>query len=131
MRWGVELNFNKSGGISILSPKGLQAEFKAKTSVSFIGYRYRLWPYQFQARDAKEFAGLVVVPRLLEPPPGAEEGAAQNRIGDVDWDYVIMLAQVRRYLYGELSELQLRKYMALSDSSAPLPRINELLPGRK
>ena len=36
---GVDLNFNKSEGISILCPEGVPAEFKAKSSVSFIGYR--------------------------------------------------------------------------------------------
>jgi len=36
---GVELNFNKSEGISILCPEGLQAEFRAKAAVSFMGYK--------------------------------------------------------------------------------------------
>lgn len=36
---GVQLNFVKSEGISLVSPEGLSAEFKSKSAVSFVGYK--------------------------------------------------------------------------------------------
>src|SRR6202007_3360074 len=43
---------------------------------------------------------------------------------DIDWEYVMMLGQVIRCLYGELSETQLRKYMA---RQTPLMRYHGLM----
>jgi RNA-directed DNA polymerase len=122
---GVELNFNKSEGISILSPKGLQAEFKAKTSVSFIGYQIGSGLISFRPetlQNSQDWLSYLIYSNLLQEPKKGR--LAQSRIGDVDWDYVIMLAQVRRYLYGELSETQLRKYMA---RQTPLLRYHGLM----
>jgi RNA-directed DNA polymerase len=122
---GVELNFNKSEGISILCPEGLQAEFRAKSSVSFIGYKIGSNLISFRPENLKNsqdrLSYLIYSNLLQEPKKGR---LAQERIGDVDWDYVIMLAQIRRYLYGELSESQLRKYMA---RQTPLLRYHGLM----
>jgi len=107
---GVQLNFNKSEGISILSPEGLPAEFRPKTSVSFIGYKIGSNTISFRPETLKKsqswLSYLIYSNLLQEPKKGT---LSQERIGDVDWDYVIALAQIRRYLYGELSESQLRK----------------------
>ena len=122
---GVQLNFNKSEGISILSPPGLQTEFKSKTSVSFIGYQIGCNLISFGARTLKEsqrWLSYLIYSNLLQEPKKGK--LAADRIGDVDWDYVIMLAQIRRYLYGELSESQLRKYMA---RQTPLLRYHGLM----
>jgi RNA-directed DNA polymerase len=122
---GVELNFNKSEGISILCPKDLQAEFKAKTSVSFIGYKIAPNLISFRPetlKNSQDWLSFLIYSNLLQEPKRGR--LAQDRIGDVDWDYVIMLAQVRRYLYGELTESQLRKYMA---RQTPLLRYHGLM----
>lgn len=122
---GVQLNFNKSEGISILCPEGLQAEFRAKTSVSFIGYKIGSNLISFRPetlKNSQDWLSYLIFSNLLQEPKRGR--LAQERIGDVDWDYVIMLAQVRRYLYGELSESQLRKYMA---RQTPLLRYHGLM----
>jgi len=122
---GVQLNFNKSEGISILSPQGPQAEFRSKTSVSFIGYQIGSSLISFKPatlRKSQDWLSYLIYSNLLQEPKKGK--LAANRIGDVDWDYVIMLAQVRRYLYGELSESQLRKYMA---RQTPLLRYHGLM----
>jgi RNA-directed DNA polymerase len=122
---GVLLNFNKSEGISILSPPGLQAEFRSKTSVSFIGYQIGTDLISFRPETLKksqEWLSYLIYSNLLQEPKRGK--LAESRIGDVDWDYVIMLAQVRRYLYGELSESSLRKYMA---RQTPLLRYHGLM----
>jgi hypothetical protein len=48
--------------------------------------------------------------------------------GDVDWDSVIMLAQMSRYFYGEFSESPLAKIHGSADSPALITPPNELLP---
>jgi RNA-directed DNA polymerase len=122
---GVQLNFNKSEGISILSPEGVPAEFRPKTSVSFIGYKIGSNTISFRPETLKksqDWLSYLIFSNLLQEPKRGQ--LSHDRIGDVDWDYVIMLAQIRRYLYGELSESQLRKYMA---RQTPLLRYHGLM----
>ena len=122
---GVELNFNKSEGISILCPDGSQAEFRSKAYVSFIGYKIGSSLIGFRPqtlKNSQDWLSYLVYSNLLQEPKRGR--MAQDRIGDVDWDYVIMLHQIRRYLYGELSESQLRKYMA---RQTPLLRYHGLM----
>lgn len=123
---GVELNFNKSEGISILCPEDVPAEFKAKSSVSFIGYQIGSKLISFRRenlKDSQDWLSYLIYSNLLQEPKKGR--IAYDRVaGDIDWDYVVMLAQVRRYLYGELSESQLRKYMA---RQTPLMRYHGLM----
>jgi hypothetical protein len=110
----VELNFKKSEGISILCVEDFPAEFKSKKSVAFLGYKIR--PDQISIRDAnlvkiKQRLSYLVYSNLLQP---LKHGCVRaDRVsGGIDLDYIVMLYQIRRYLYGELSESQLRKYLA-------------------
>jgi RNA-directed DNA polymerase len=123
---GVELNFNKSEGISILCPEDLAAEFKAKSAVSFIGYRIGSKLISF-APDAlkrsQNWLSYLIYSNLLQEPKKGRIGS-DRLTRDMDWDYVVMLAQIRRYLYGELSESQLRKYIA---RQTPLMRYHGLM----
>jgi RNA-directed DNA polymerase len=123
---GVTLNFNKSEGISILCPEGLQAEFRTKSSVSFIGYRIGSSLISFRPETLKasqDWLSYLIYSNLLQEPKKGR--LAPERIGrDIDWDYVVMLAQIRRYLYGELRESQLRKYMG---RQTPLMRYHGLM----
>jgi RNA-directed DNA polymerase len=122
---GVDFNFNKSEGISILSPENLPTEFKSKTSVSFIGYKIGSHLISFGPKTLQKSQGhmsYLVYSNLLQDPKKGR--LAESRIGDVDWDYVIMLQQIRRYLYGELTETRLRKYMA---RQTPLLRYHGLM----
>ncbi len=123
---GVDLNFKKSEGISILCPDDLAAEFKAKSSVSFIGYQIGAKRISFRPenlRDAQDWLSYLVYSNLLQEPKKGRVGL--DRVTrDMDWDYVVMLAQVRRYLYGELSESQLRRYIA---RQTPLMRYHGLM----
>ena len=111
---GVAINFLKSEGISILSPDKLKTEMVSKSSVSFIGYA--ISPDKISIRPeslakAKKHLSYLFYSNLLQSP---KKGICLiSRIsGSVDSDYLVMLYQVRRYLYGEMSEAQLRKYMA-------------------
>lgn len=110
---GVEINFLKSEGISLLCPENLKAELQSKSSVSFIGYA--LGPTKISIREsslkkAKRHLSYLIYSNLLQAPKKGK-CIASRVSGSVDWDYVVMLRQIRRYLYGEMSEAQLRKYL--------------------
>ena len=123
---GVELNFVKSEGISIVSPEGLSTEFKSKSAVSFVGYK--IGSKIISMRDstlqrAKEKISYLIYSNLLQEPKRGRVLKIRLAYG-IDQDYRTMLAQLRRYLYGELSETQLRKYMA---RQTPLMRYHGLM----
>ncbi len=123
---GVQLNFVKSEGISILCPEGLPAEFKSKSTVSFVGYQIgskiiTMRPSNLER--AKAWMSYLIYSNLLQEPKRGNTPLARVASG-VDRDYLVMLAQLRRYLYGELSESQLSKYMA---RQTPLLRYHGLM----
>jgi len=123
---GVQLNFVKSEGISIVCPEDLPAEFKAKSSVSFVGYK--IGPKIISMREstlqgAKDWMSYLIYSNLLQEPKRGKVLIARL-VNGIDQDYRIMLMQLRRYLYGELSESQLRKYMA---RQTPLMRYHGLM----
>jgi RNA-directed DNA polymerase len=111
---GVELNFNKSEGISILCPDSVPAEFKHKPSVSFVGYEISSETISMRLSTltrAKNRLSYLIYSNLLQAPKKNQIVPARVA-GSIDLDYVVMLYQIRRYLYGELSESQLRRFMA-------------------
>jgi RNA-directed DNA polymerase len=111
---GVELNFNKSEGISILCPDSVPAEFKRKPSVSFVGYEISSETISMRLSTlsrAKNRLSYLIYSNLLQAPKKGQIVPARVA-GSIDLDYVVMLYQIRRYLYGELSEGQLRRFMA-------------------
>lgn len=123
---GVQLNFVKSEGISILCPEDLPAEFKKKSSVSFIGYEIGskiISMRKSTLEHSKSRISYLIYSNLLQEPKRGRILLSRVAYG-IDHDYLIMLAQLRRYLYGELSESQLRKYMA---RQTPLMRYHGLM----
>lgn len=113
---GASLNLKKSDGVSILAPEDAPVEFKAKHSVDFVGYSFAANKISIRptslAKIKRRVAYLIyknlleaplhgiILPRRFEPP--------------IDRDYVVMIYQLRRYLYGDLSEHKLRKYLRQS-----------------
>jgi RNA-directed DNA polymerase len=111
---GVELNFDKSDGISILAASGEPAEFRAKTAVDFVGYAIHRDRISIKARkveEIKERVSYLIYSNLLQPL--ARGQIVPARFAPlVDRDYVVAVTQVRRYLYGDLSESRLKMYLA-------------------
>jgi RNA-directed DNA polymerase len=123
---GVQLNFVKSEGISIVCPEGLPAEFKSKSAVSFVGYKIGssiISMRESTLKRAKDWMSYLIYSNLLQEPKRGTTLITRLTYG-IDHDYRIMLSQLRRYLYGELSESQLRKYMA---RQTPLIRYHGLM----
>ena len=109
---GSELNLRKSSGISILAPEGAPAEFKSKSSVDFVGYSFSSKGISIRessiVRIKRHIAHLIYTNLLQAPMSGS---VVPGRFAPyVDRDYVVLIRQLRRYLYGDLTEEKLRQY---------------------
>lgn len=110
---GSELNLRKSEGISILAPEEAPVEFKAKRSVDFVGYSFSADGISIRASSVKRIKrriAYLIYRNLLEAPMRGVIVPARFA-PPVDRDYVVLIYQLRRYLYGDLSEERLRKYL--------------------
>jgi hypothetical protein len=110
---GAELNLRKSEGISILAPGTAPVEFKAKSSVEFVGYSFSAQGISIRSSSVqkiKQRISHLVYCNLLEAPSHGVIVPARFR-PPVDRDYVVLIYQLRRYLYGDLSEEKLQKFL--------------------
>jgi hypothetical protein len=110
---GAALNLRKSEGISILAPGEAPVEFKSKASVDFVGYSFSAAGISIRSSSfdkIKERIAHLIYKNLLEVPI---QGIITPKRLDppIDRDYVVLIYQLRRYLYGDLSEEKLRKYL--------------------
>ncbi|NEA59548.1 hypothetical protein G3I60_36660 [Streptomyces sp. SID13666] len=108
---GADLNFKKSHGISIFAPEGTPVELKSKPRVEFVGYKFDNTGTGMRASVVsriKRRISFLIWANLLEPL--AKGQIVPGRVApSVDRDYLVMLLQIRRYLYGNLSESKLRR----------------------
>jgi RNA-directed DNA polymerase len=123
---GASLNFKKSPGISIFTPDGSPAEFSPKRTVEFVGYRFGPHGRGLRASvvgRAKKKMAYIIWSNLLEPLVNGQVVAA--RVAPlVDRDYLVMVMQLRRYLYGDLNE---EKLVRLLDGRSRRIRFNGLM----
>jgi RNA-directed DNA polymerase len=123
---GVAVNATKSPGIHLLVPEGASAEIECTSSVDYLGYRIRtdgvhLKP-QAEQRIKARIDQLIYNTLLREPMNGTQ--APQRVAVNVDRDYVTLMSRIRRYLYGDLSERELRRYQR---QGAPLRRFKGVM----
>ncbi len=111
---GVELNHKKSPGISLLVPRSWETDGEIRTirSVKFVGYDLGLYHCNLSdeavMRIKANCSTLIYDHLLREPLRGTQ---CPDRITeDVDNDYVALLAQLRRYLYGNVSERTVKQF---------------------
>ena len=110
----VSLNRKKSPGISLLVPRSWEqdGEIRTKRSVKFLGYDLGLEHCELSdaavARIRDRCLSLIYDNLLREPLAGSQ--AASRITSELDNDYVALLAQLRRYLYGDLSERKVRGF---------------------
>lgn len=110
---GVALNFKKSEGISLLAPEEPPSELRRKAAVDFIGYRIDADGISIKpgmVRRVKRHISQIIFRNLLEAPLQGNLLPARYAPA-VDRDYVVMVLQLRRYLYGDLSETRLRRFL--------------------
>jgi len=119
---GVSINLKKSPGISILHPSHdpesgdeiPAAEFRSTSRVEFLGYSISdraIGIRESSIKRIKQHVAYLVYANLLEQPKKGVFVPARFQDG-VDRDYLTLIRQLRRYLYGDLSEAKLRRYLA-------------------
>jgi RNA-directed DNA polymerase len=110
---GVAFNFLKSKGITLLSPAGMPAEFAAQNAVDFLGYRIsqdHLSIRRESVKRIKDHVAFLIYHNLLQEPKRGNF-PSDRMLGEIDKDYPVLIYQLRRYLYGGLSEAMLRRFL--------------------
>lgn len=111
---GVQINPAKSEGIHVLAPHPETAEFRSKSFATFVGHRISQKTIGIGAKTvgrAKAEIAQIVYRNLLEGPETGR--VVEGRVvPPIDDDYVTMIYQIRRYLYGGLNEKKLGRFLA-------------------
>ncbi len=112
---GPAINLEKSDGISLLMYRGelANAEMKAKDNVAFVGHRIHRDKVSLGVKVSKAVHRRVTSLLRDNLLRALQDGSQDlSRVSSTtDRDYVVYVLQLRRYLYGDLSESQLRRYL--------------------
>lgn len=109
---GSPINTEKSPGIRILrSEDAPPAEMESTDHIEYLGHNVGLNSVRMRnssvVRIKARIDELLYTNLLLEPLKGTQNLA---RVGANDRDYVVYIWQLRRYLYGSLSETEVRRF---------------------
>lgn len=113
---GAPLNFEKSPGVSLLARNDEErSELPSKTHVSFLGSSIGLDSVTISSgvekRIKKKVLDLVYENLLREPLRNKQN--MRRLEGSTDKDYVTLIWQLRRFIYGGMSESQIKKMKSL------------------
>ncbi len=112
---GIKLNYRKSDGISLLQRTGLKSELhNTKGFVEFLGYRISCENVGIKDSSVlkiKNQISYLLYRNLLQPIRYKPFKAMNLPANDMDRDFITALMQVRRYLYGNMTEITLKKYL--------------------
>ncbi len=108
-RSGAAVNFSKSPGISLLSPARV-GEIKTKASIDFLAHSLSSQGVQMSeksVRRVKQRVSRIVYQHLLLQPKRGR--LSQDRVGAGfrDWDLVTCVNEIRRYIYGRMTDSEL------------------------
>ncbi len=123
---GVKLNLFKSKGITLFAPTDLKAELPSQSFVEFLGYsisRDHLSIRGSSVRRIKKHISFLIYKNLLQEPARGNF-PSERMLGKIDEDYPVLIYQLRRYLYGDLTEAMVRKYLS---RQMPLLRFRGLM----
>ena len=109
---GARLNLEKSKGIRLLVEPGAKAEIKKAEKTDFVGYSLGLKRMAISKKSVASIktrlSDLAFENLLRRPLDGTQD---PTRFSLIDKDYLVFILQARRYLYGDLSEKDLRRYL--------------------
>ncbi|WFE33793.1 reverse transcriptase domain-containing protein [Micromonospora sp. WMMD975] len=111
---GVGISKSKSRGLQILSPAGVigGSEIRDVDSVEFLSHKISLRSVGLAKRperDIRQRISRLIYANLLRQPLAKTQNLARLSNG-VDRDYLTLLSQLRRLLYGGLSEHQVLRF---------------------
>jgi RNA-directed DNA polymerase len=127
MRSATQVNFDKSDGISILTPEHT-AEMRTKLSFAFLGYEIGASGVGLSAKAVKRIKkkiSTIIHKHMLLYPKRHQFNPARIEPNGLDWDMVTCLNEIRRYLYGRASEKKVSE--CIDDKTKPLTLTKGLL----
>jgi hypothetical protein len=108
---GAPINLQKSGGVRLLVPPGAPSEMTSTPYLEYLGHKLTLSSVSIKDRAVerikKRINELLYFNLIREPAAGTQN---PSQLGRVDRDYVTYIWQLRRYLYGDISERRLRRF---------------------
>jgi len=112
---GIEINFDKSDGISLLKRNEMSTEFtNHKEFIEFLGYKISTENISIKDSSVdkiKDHISSLLYKNLLQPLNSAPIHSSNIPSGGRDKNFLSAMMEIRRYLYGNLTEETLKKYM--------------------
>jgi len=112
---GIDINVNKSEGISLLTKKELPSEFQnTKTNINFLGYSISVDAVSIKDSSLKKIQkqiSYLLYKNLIQPLNKEELKALIIPANNQDKALLTAIMQIKRYIYGGLSSQQLRNYI--------------------
>lgn len=112
---GIEINYKKSDGISLLQNKEIRSEFmNSKEFVEFLGYKISTKSIGIKdnsVRKIKSQISYLLYHNLIQPIKAKQIHSRNIPIGGLDMNFLSAIMEIRRYLYGNLTEITLKKYL--------------------
>ena len=126
-RSATEVNVEKSEGLALFTPEE-KAEMRAKSSFLFLGYEIRPEGISLSPKSIKRIKkriSTIIHRHLLLYQKAHQFNLARIEKNGLDWDMVTCINEIRRYLYGRVSEKTVSE--CLSDKKKPLEKTRGLL----
>ncbi|MEG3790642.1 reverse transcriptase domain-containing protein [Lysobacter sp. CCNWLW3] len=112
----VKINIEKSKGIRLLCAKEMPAEFAERTDhIEFLGYSLSANKIGIKERSTlkiKRQINYILYQHLIQPLRGPKLQAVTIPSAGRDRDLMAALGSVRRYLYGNLNDEYIRRYLS-------------------
>ena len=117
---GVEINANKSDGISLLCRKEMPAEIASrKDEIEFLGYSISVDHVSIKSSSVnkiKRQISHILYKHLIQPLRGSELRALTIPANGKDPHLLGAIQEIRRYLYGNLTEKMITRYLTGSSN---------------
>jgi RNA-directed DNA polymerase len=112
---GIEINADKSDGISLMVKPGMPSEFNAtKEYLEFLGYKLSIDKISIKEDSKskiKKQISYILYKNLIKPVKAYQLKSIIVPSNNEDPAFVTAMMQIRRYLYGNLSEEKLNGYL--------------------
>ena len=113
---GVSINSAKSKGVRVLCPDNMPCEFASRTpKIEFLGYSISVGSVGIKGSSIakiKRHISYLLYRHLIQPIRGAVLKSLDIPANDKDPDLLAALMSIRRYLYGNLSEEYIARFLA-------------------
>lgn len=116
----TQINIEKSEGISLLA-RETKAEMRCKEAFDFLGHNIsqrRITLSQRTVGRIKRRISTIIFRHLLLCPRRGTLSQTRVEANGVDWDMVTCINEIRRFVYGRISEEKITK--CINDKSEPL-----------